>query len=118
LTDVRIKLAERVEAATGPDRLSDGEIWRVVHRLTIYDVLTPEGEISVSVPAITASIDAALLLVPEGQAIPILNEAIAECWSATHLHSENKHKLFLERLPSFVCAASLRALATDTGKEG
>jgi hypothetical protein len=48
------ELAERVEAATGPDRLLDGEIWREALGLTIYDVVTPEGEISVSVRYLTA----------------------------------------------------------------
>lgn len=60
------ELALKVERLSGPDRITDAESHRLVAGLTIYDVLTPQGDIRDDVPRYTASLDAAMSLVPEG----------------------------------------------------
>jgi hypothetical protein len=75
------ELAERCEAATGPDRVLDAEIYMAVHGYTLHEDTDPatghfafwEGEPWKS-PCVncsswgepTASLDAAMVLVPEG----------------------------------------------------
>ena len=77
MTDL-LKLAERVEALEGPDREVDREI-----ALASGDYKTGRGregmlahkdtpnQFSYSVPAYTASLDAAMMLVPEGWSGPL-----------------------------------------------
>jgi hypothetical protein len=77
-----IALAERCEKATGPDRELDAQIWvavtpactrrelRGIHKATgkeqiIDETREPDGRLII-VPAVTASLDAAMTLVPEG----------------------------------------------------
>jgi hypothetical protein len=109
------ELAERCEQATGPDRLLDGEIWREAHGLTIYDVLTPEGEISVSVPYLTASLDAAMTLVPEGRGLIYKRHGIKNVWRV-QIHSGDE-TTFIEgdaATPALaLCAAALKARASQ-----
>lgn len=57
-----LELAERVEAATGPDRELDRDIASAVH-LKQLTYSSPEW---IKDPEFTASIDAAMTLVPEG----------------------------------------------------
>lgn len=49
-------LSERVMSLSGPDREVDAEIWRIIHPTIQYRLA----------PSYTASIDAAMTLVPEG----------------------------------------------------
>lgn len=49
-------LSERVMSLSGPDREVDAEIWRIIHPTSQYRLA----------PSYTASIDAAMTLVPEG----------------------------------------------------
>lgn len=76
MTDLLI-LAERVESATGPDRELDGQIaeiaepWRVAQTRCIREADGAWGHIDdkllfQAIPAYTASLDAAMTLVPEG----------------------------------------------------
>jgi hypothetical protein len=66
------ELADRVERLTGPDREVDAAIMRLfTNSVESYDGdfwYGPHGTIGEPVPAYTASIDAALTLVPEGWA--------------------------------------------------
>lgn len=64
--DTLTTLAERVEQASGPDRVLEAEIYRGLAGLPIYGVLTPQGEVADRVPHFTSSLDAAMTLVPEG----------------------------------------------------
>jgi hypothetical protein len=113
-----LDLAELCEKATGLDRLLDGEIWREAHGLTVYDVLTPEGEISVSVPYLTASLDAAMTLVPEGwvwrheptKHVPHL-ASVAPRHSHGGYSGHSDHSACLA-----LCAASLRARAASVDR--
>lgn len=62
-----LQLAKRVEAATGPDRLTDAEIYVDLDaKLENLDALAINGEVGSWVPAYTASLDAAMTLVPGG----------------------------------------------------
>jgi hypothetical protein len=61
-----IELAAKAEAAAGPDRIFDAEVHRLITGGTVYDVLTSAGAIVDTVPAYSASLDAAMSLVPEG----------------------------------------------------
>lgn len=67
-----IELAERCEAATGPDRELDAAI-ALLYGWTVHkgdNWIGPHGQISV--PEFTGSLDAALTLVPEGQGCTIV----------------------------------------------
>lgn len=66
MSDTLLELAARCEAATGPDRELDAEVHRVVGGLTVYDVLTPKGDIRDDVPRYTGSLDSSKSLKPEG----------------------------------------------------
>ena len=67
-----LKLAERCEKATGPDRELDKAVGRVVgFRMVDGDYVEPEGfrlpiGTLASPPLFTASLDAAMTLVPDG----------------------------------------------------
>ena len=59
-------LAERVDAATGPDRGIDLAIYRTHFDEPDRFGTTASGKVQSLVPAYTASLDAAMSLVPEG----------------------------------------------------
>ena len=67
-----LALAERVEAATGPDRALDEEI-----DLIAYDLgwRAERKEVPFEAPRYTASIDAAASLVPEGDGFALIYNA-------------------------------------------
>ena len=96
-----LALAEHCEAATGPDRELDRYLFAVLHGVERQRVTGP-----MDFPA-TASIDAALTLVPEGRAAMVLRQAIDACLTAVAHRSAD----FTRRLPVFICAAALRARA-------
>lgn len=86
-----LKLAERCEKATGPDRDLDATIERVLRNYS-----TP-------LPLYTASIDAAMTLAVQGiSAADVLRHAITRC-------SRYGCPTFIEALPRFVAAEWLRA---------
>lgn len=65
MTSPLIQLAERVEAATGPDRELDAEIYAALDsERDNLDALAINGEIGSWVPEFTASLDAAKTLWP------------------------------------------------------
>ncbi len=90
----RIALAERCEAAAGPDRELDAEILRLtggpeirwigdgdgVFRGKCYTVWSERNPLPRSVPAYTASLDAAMTLKPEGMRL-----MLSEWDDETHL---------------------------------
>jgi hypothetical protein len=70
MTDKLIELAERCEAATGPDREIDTLIGYAV------DLPTEDAQL----PRYTASLDAALTLVPEGWTFANLSQSDRKGW--------------------------------------
>lgn len=92
------ELAERCEKAGGPEFAIDCKI-----EALIFD--NHQGMMR----SFTSSIDAAMTLPPEGRAALVLEQAIERCLLAV----SHKSGLFLRRLPQFVCAAALRARATQ-----
>ena len=93
--DELLALAERVEALTGPDREVD---WAVVTAIGKADFYLQYAKAPLKyrelVPAYTASLDAAMSLVPEGWRLGSLNERAkrvksysqwkAELWRGKH----------------------------------
>jgi hypothetical protein len=61
-----IELAERGAELAGPDRTVDAEIYVAVHGLVKTGALRSDGSVRTAVPRYTASLDAAITLVPEG----------------------------------------------------
>ena len=127
-----IALAALCEAATGPDRVIDGLIFSEITRgepyiignqtghfpqMPIYgeraDVMrempTADGAEYICAPRFTASIDAAMSFVPVGwHPSVILRQAIDNC-----IIADSHDKIgFSHALPAFICAASLRAIAS------
>lgn len=111
-----IKLAERVEAATGPDRELDAEIcraagWEVVRdRHDGKDYYEPVAGYSWQpVPAYTSSLDAAMQLVPEDRpkwAVTGRNSATVGMNGGEVGHIE---WVFAATPALALCAAALRA---------
>jgi hypothetical protein len=99
-----LELADRCEAATGPDRALDREIARTVLYWTKREIETEAN----SILQFTASLDAAMTLVPEGYHPSwLLRKAIDDCLIAVGQSGEE----CVRRLPAFVSAACLRARA-------
>lgn len=121
MTDL-LDLAARCEAAEGPDRELDCAIdallgWRQMpnptHAGGLIDMMIgPDGKTERrTVPAYTASLDAAMTLVPEGSddwAIADLLQAAIQRWK-TEAWRERKADADRRDLARFVCAAALRA---------
>lgn len=122
-------LSERVMALSGPDREVDAEIWRIIHPTSQYRLA----------PSYTASIDAAMTLVPEGWVLNSLKqtpeaeknehtgwEQLPE-WSAALLRQDcagyANRKRFLEAFRHgtaktaalAICAAALLAREASNG---
>jgi hypothetical protein len=124
-----IELAARVEAAEGPDRELDALIYRALagfpteHWFRYGEThLTDER-----VPFVTASLDAAMTLVPEGVGDGITAEWNVERWASNGVYPEHV------RATAWVCgarrayaatpalalvAAALRARASGEGEGG
>ena len=97
--DALTELAERCEKATGPDRELD---------LAIYDWLRENaGHLpSLSPPLFTASLDAAMTLVPEGTEVAMQSFGGP---GPMALVKPNERFVSGKTLPLALCAAALRA---------
>lgn len=113
MSDNLASLADRVEALSGPCRETDADIaeacglapdgWMRVKGGWIHR----EGVGSRSAPKFTASLDAAMSLVPEGAVTAnLLHKAIDQCFA--HWRTDTD-AMFRKRLPLYVTAAALRA---------
>lgn len=124
-------LAERIEQAEGPSRELDAEIWLALHqpgyrypdevlnrtpssRQEAVGRFTHDGYGGGSAaPAYTASLDAAMTLVPDGHASPsdFVREALVGLNKRFSLHIMHWPLLtpFSEHLARYICAAALRA---------
>ena len=125
-----LKIAERIEKATGADRALDAEIGAAIRwhppgceswvaefpTFTVKANKIAAGELRWAAPAFTSSLDAAASLVPEGM-----------CWSVTRKES-GLHVACVWRGPAHCCratqtaalaltAAALRAMAEEAGDE-
>jgi hypothetical protein len=121
------ELAARCEAAEGPDRELDEAIARTLGWRTMDDGygrhtlwLPPgwksgDGGAKHSTPAFTASIDAALTLVPEGLSRsmledPRISRAVAHVRTKSILDPDKlEWSGYAKTLPLALCAAALRA---------
>lgn len=99
-------LSNRIEAAEGADRLLD------------FDIAKEVFGRSIGVAKYTASVDAALTLVPEG-----LYPTICFLTKRVWLRDKNGHDLpggvaygFGKNVPNSICAAALRAKESSDGK--
>lgn len=111
-----LALAERVEAATGPDRALEEEIdlialdlgWRAERKEVPFDA-----------PRYTSSIDAAVSLVPDGWAWQVNSHGTALCWPNTLDGPKRAVKGFSlhdDGTPAnALAAAALRARAEEVG---
>lgn len=128
--DALLALADRVEACTGPDREIDNAIWDAVYRgpplechcTGACNPISPNYlGACVVVPHYTASIDAAMTLVPEGRDWMIDNfdgPHDRRC-SASVFNAKGQdyadYEAFAATPAPALCAASLRALAGERG---
>lgn len=139
-----IELAERVEKASGPDRELDGWIWAHLKagepyiignepgrfpRQPIYgeraDVMRNVGGMDgadyIGAPKFTASLDAAMMLVPEGASWQ-LGDGFSFAWAIVTLPNENPiiepgEMTAKAATPALaLVAAALRARAQQTGE--
>lgn len=130
-----LKLAERVEQLSGPDREVDALIWlevtpgatrketRFIHKASgkeqIIDETRDASRRLIIVPNYTASLDAAMALVPEGCDVMMgrpparrrVNQIWAQVWDART--SETRNESVGCNLAAALCAAALRALAKE-----
>ncbi|TXH54333.1 MAG: hypothetical protein E6Q97_11285 [Desulfurellales bacterium] len=125
-----LKLAERVEALSGPDREVDSEIDRLTFRGPFEDRLCGcmgnclpghpayDGA-CVSVPHYTASLDAAMTLKPEGWRVQHLGHCLGGWRCRVETNGPPSHSIvvgFPKKEPTAtpalaLCSAALRALA-------
>ena len=114
-----LKLAERVEALRGPDREVDEAIERAIDNYTAFKYYTlGDDDQSDYIPTrYTASLDAAMTLVPKGWAWSVLDRRTTgyskpngQCWT-----KEDRSTLHEDAAaPALaLCAAALRALAKE-----
>lgn len=107
-----LALAERVERATGADRELDGDIFCALGLAQLI-----EGAFDAyRAPAYTASLDAALTLVPEGWSIQMLLSENGKypCVKLGRSHPENMCVAQEGHiLPATVASAALRAIAAQ-----
>jgi hypothetical protein len=113
-----VELAERCEAATGPDRLFDAEIYVALDgERENVDALAINGQVGSWVPEFTASLDAAMQLVPEGWDSS-LHANVGEQSRARVYSSAGDSRWSYASTPALaLCAAALRSLSTPSMKE-
>lgn len=139
-----LELIGRLEKATGPDRELDAQIWLAVtpgatrktthvdHHVRPYDIdetRRADGRLIV-VPEYTASIDAALMLVPEGSAWFIqkyddgsyeagikYDRAEQSAWNRTPGFTQQSNAMGMTPALA-LCIAALRARAQATEEAG
>jgi len=110
-----LRLAERVEGLDGPDREVDAAIWYAV-----FERPRPGDKIDKDIigkwPRYTASMDAAMTLVPEGYCVSAMGEVPDDCDWYCCLWGENESEGEPERraktLPLAITSATLRARAS------
>ena len=110
--DALLALADRVEACVGPDREVDQDIHE---HIVIQSALS--GTIYPHCKKYTASIDAAMTLVPDGL-FPTIDFVTHRCWLRTAEGYDVFHGPaygFGRHVPTSIAAASLRALAGERG---
>lgn len=100
MKDELLRLAERCEAATGPCRNLDNSIRLSTNNGCAFD----------TDPAFTASLDAAMTLVPEGYAVE-LRQAPGWRTLASLRTLDTDHKGRAVNFALALCATALRALA-------
>lgn len=114
-----IKLAERCEQATGPDRELECRIWIAFQPFDFQTArLVVEDLEQWVAPRYTASIDAALTLVPEGCLWELnqwANGASAECATTKPYEPQGRRAAATPALA--LCAAALRARASATERK-
>lgn len=123
-----LALAERCEAATGPDRELDGDIWRTVngwsegdgaimcgtwHRRDPDDTVAFEPP-----PESTASLDAAKTLVPEGWFWALVMRRCGAGFSACCVREGGLSWHDASTPALALCSARLRALAAQPHADG
>jgi hypothetical protein len=121
------ELAKRCEQATGPDRVLDADIAEVVdapaaddpdRNLTIHRQIIAKlraGGDDCEIERYTASLDAAMTLVPEGRGLIYKRHGIKNVWRV-QIHSGDE-TTFIEgdaATPALaLCAAALKARASQ-----
>jgi hypothetical protein len=137
VNDELLRLAERCEAATGPDRELDDEIARALGWTQHTDEDDPvfvnqtstwwaepgrEWSTCSVVPSYTASLDAAMTLVPEGWR-PIIDmaseegAALVDLWALPEASPKPTRKHAKAATPALaLCAAALRSHAHRMGE--
>jgi hypothetical protein len=121
-----LKLAERCEAATGPDRELDKLIHEAlgncVHRETEYYAVQSDTGFTCkacrkdtygfTIPKYSASLDAAMTLVPEGWAWSLNSGAAGECFA--RVSPKSRLTVVDAATPALaLCAAALSARASQ-----
>lgn len=112
-------LAERIEAADGPDRELDGDIAEAVGAVPpfVHRRDSPEwgswsgGRDHWDAPAYTGSLDAAVTLVPEGYSFNLGNDVRgwADVWFDVPVYDGKPYEGRAATPALALCAASLRA---------
>lgn len=118
-----LELAAKVEAAEGPDRELDAEIWLActpgatrdqwsyIHNATGRECHVDETRDAshrlVIIPAYTSSVDAAMMLVPEGWFWRVGHSTLYAGWA----HLNRKHPDFCNREDEHSAQAAAPALA-------
>lgn len=125
MTDELLKLAERCEKATGPDREIDGdiqiEIDPLCHSVTAADIFSESGHYVGRLLAYTASLDAAMTLVPEGFEFAVgsgrraaMSETMKRPWGNVFAPDDIGSPADNAATPALaLCAAALRARAAS-----
>ena len=116
--EMLLALADRIEKATGPDRELDIAMLPLVG-LRFVDEGHPIGQVcydsnnhAVPMPRFTASLDAAMSLVPEGWAKNIYDDAQVVAVLDCQLTGAEKYA-HAKTWPLALCAAALRATASS-----
>lgn len=118
-------LAERCEAATGPDRELDADIWGMTQGVPLkylasWRANAPHAVNLEDAPAYTASFDAAMTLVPEGM-YPMIdcepNAIEVEVYTADNPIGAKGVSCRAATPTLALCAAALRTQASIKGDE-
>jgi len=121
-----IALAERCEQATGPDADLDEDIFKAVdpegHRGAALRRYHSGHREPINQPAYTASLDAAMTLVPEtddgGFRLTFDKPLARKCWAEVWMHENAEpgdgfYRATAATIPLALCAAALRAQASQ-----
>lgn len=120
-----LELAERVEAAMGPDRELDFYIWAALNGVT--EITDPaegrdangEWHLYGFVDPYTASLDAAMTLVPEGQEFGCgSKDATGTAWAWAGQHNGPEEIASAATPALALCAAALRAQSQRGDRQG